>query len=190
MSNLNLKELQERYLPLIALTDHSSGFVQWIIKWRTKGHYNHIQWAHKKGKFASQGNTYSEVPYSRYAKPGGRIKFIEVAFESKDQKKEILKTIDRKLKLPWYKRIYDWVGIAGQAIGINKLNTPGLEYCSEDVPDHLKKMANSGVEISDNFKKVIMNIPEHGSPEDFNEYQKQNPEYFRVYGKWDSDEEN
>ena len=190
MANLRIQGIPTRYLPLIVFTDCTSGFIEWAIKWRTKGNYNHVQWMHKKAMFASQGNTYSEVPYTRYAKPGGRLKFVEVVFENREQKKFILDSIAKKLKMPWYKRMYDWIGIFGQAVGMKWINTPGLEYCSEDVPDHLKKLANSNVKISDELRAVLLGIPDHCSPHDFNEYQKQNRDYFRVYGRWDSDAEN
>ena len=179
-------KIDEVDLPLITLSDNSSGLLEFLIKFRTKGDYNHIMWAHRTGFFASQGNTYSESPASRYMKKGGRLKFYYVSGLSDTQKRLILSSIERKLNLPGWKKAYDWIGIFGQAIGIKKINTPGLNYCSEDVPYHLKFMAGHMAE--GDTKRVIEAIPNHASPQELNEYFKQNPNVFVLWGKWEADD--
>jgi len=182
--------IEKEELPLIVFSDSSSGFIQWIIKARTKGTYNHVMWAHKSRKFASQGNIYSEVPFGRYEKYGNRLKFLQIKGLTFAQKKMIVFSIENKLKLPWHKRLYDWFGvIIGQAVGLKGINTPWLDYCSEDVPQHLKENKELLKSIGNNgLRDFIDHIPKHGSPEDLNKYFKQNPDYTMVYAKWDSDD--
>lgn len=184
---LDPRNIPEADFPLIVFSDHTSGLVEFAIKWRTKGGYNHTQWANRPGFFASQGNTYSEAPIDRYMKKGNRLKYVEILGLTPVQKKFILASINKKLALPWYKKLYDWIGIAGQAVGIKWINTPGLEYCSEDVPQHLKYMAEKSMPEDSALRKVIMAIPKHASPAEFNEYLKKHPDFFRTYGRWDSD---
>jgi hypothetical protein len=144
-------------------------------------------WHYREGFFASQGNTYSEAPLKRYLKPGSRLKYWEVIGLSALERQMILTSIARKLEEPWYKKQYDWLGIAGQAIGLTFINTPWLDYCSEDTPQHLKKLLIY-MERDNPLWKVINDIPKHTSPADLNKYFKRHPEHFRVFGKWDGDD--
>lgn len=174
-------------LPLLVLSDHSSGFVEWAIKWRTKGGYNHIMWMHRPGYFASQGNVYSEAPLARYMKHGNTLKFIKVTGLSAVQRHMILASIQKKLKLPWWKRRYDFLGIIGQATGFKWINTPWSDYCSEDGPEHVrdnKLLINTMA--NEELKLALLNIPKHGSPEDLNRYFEAHPEAFETYGRWDT----
>jgi len=183
---LDPNKIPQEDLPLIVFSDHSSGLIQSIIKIRTKGYYNHVMWMHREGLFASQGNTYSEVAVKRYMKKGNRLKFITIGGLTDTEKLLILASIKKKLALPWYRKIYDWFGILGQIIGFKKVSTPGLDYCSEDVPRHLR--AVSGFVAQKDIRQFIAGLPHHGSPEDLNKYIKEHPECATVYGRWDSDE--
>ena len=184
LKKIDMRSINEKDLPLIVFSDNTSGLIEFIIKYRTKGAYNHVMWANKKGKFASQGNTYSEVDVSRYMKDGNRLKFVNILGITPYQRSLIIESIDNKLARPWYKKMYDWLGIFGQAIGLNKINIPGLNYCSEDAPQHLK---NAYFAFGFPMRAIIKNMPDHMSPQEFNEYLKKYPEIFAVYGYWDSD---
>lgn len=174
-------------LPLIAFSSNNSGAIEFAINWRTQGDYNHIMWMTKTGIVASQGNTYSEVSVERYMKKNSRLKFVQIVGLTAVQKAFIQESIKQKLALPWYKKLYDWFGILGQAIGIEWINTPGLEFCSEDVPQHLKYLAKF-MNDDNPLKKILEDIPRHTSPQKLNEYFKKFPEHFKVYGKWEADD--
>ena len=179
------RDIPDSDMPLIVFSDNSSGWLEFIIKFRTKGYWNHIMFCRKKGFFVSQGNTYSEVGMERYMKKGSELKFIRIIGLTNADRESLLESIEKKLKSKWYRKMYDWVGILGQAIGIKKLNTPGLNYCSEDVTFHLKNIA---MFCNKPLSDVLIGIPDHTSPEGMNEYFKSNPECFEVYGKWDADD--
>ena len=176
--------------PLICFTDQASGLMEFLIKWRTNSSYNHVMWATRPDVFASQGNTYSEVAFKRYMRKNSRLKFVEVIGLTPVQKNLLLASIRKKLQQPWWKKRYDWLGIAGQAIGLRWINTPWLNYCSEDVPQHLKFVAEKGMPNESILKQIIDNIPQHTSPEDLNIYLKLHPEYFKILGRWEGDQIN
>lgn len=171
-------------LPLIVLSDHTSGLVEWAIKMRTKSAWNHAMWMHRRGYFASQGNTYSEAPLSRYMGRQNRLKMWAIIGLTPVTKKLIIASINKKLARPWWQKRYDWLGIVGQALGIKWINTPWLEYCSEDVPQHLKNVSEYLLEP---LASVFRQIHRHTSPEDLNKFMEKHPECFRVHGYWQGD---
>lgn len=185
-SIFNIKIIPDNDFPLIVFSDCTSGLIAALIKMRTDATYNHVMWAIEPGVFASQGNTYSKVPFKRYMMKTNRLKFVRVVGLAGIQKRIILASINKKLALPWYKKLYDWFGIFGQAVGIKSINVNGLNYCSEDVALHLTSIIEY---VSDSkFCEALSLVPLHGSPEDLNIYFKQYPQYFEVYGRWEGDE--
>jgi len=178
-----MKFFPEKKMPYIVFSDHTSGLIEWLIKFRTKGHYNHVMFSHRQEFFASQGILYSETPFRRYMKKGNRLKFVEIIGFSDAQKLMVIESIKKKLALPFYKRIYDFLGIIGQAVGVGIINVPWYDYCSEDVPEHLKAAIITDADL----KSVITAMPTHMNPESFNAYLKKFPQYFKVAYKWDSD---
>lgn len=186
---MNPGEITDKDIPLIVFSDLTSGLIEFFIKMRTKGDYNHVMLMHRPGYFASQGNTYSEVPISRYMKKNSRLKFYQIVGLTPVQRRFIVESVEKKLKKPFWQKWYDWVGIAGQAVGIKNINIPGLEYCSEDAPHHPKYMASKALEPQSELYRVIMGMPEHASPQGLNEYFKKYPDVFRVFMKWEADDE-
>ena len=174
--------------PLIFLSDFTSGPIEFVIKFRTKGNYNHAMWMPWPREFASQGWTYSLVKLDRYMKRNNRLKAWAVKGLTPVLRKLLVESITKKLARPWWKKRYDFLGILGQAIGLDWLNTPYLDFCSEDVALHLKYVADKGLNDDNPLKKVIQEMPKHGSPEDINEYFKKHSEHFEVFGKWEGDD--
>lgn len=157
-------------MPMVVLCDNSNNFMSWVIKWKTKGIYNHIMNMINPFSFISQDPTgLHTVPLDKYLKRNMKLKFWVLLF-SKDIKDMIIEEINRDSKLPWYKTMYDFLGIFGQALGIKKLNNPFKMFCSERNAKYIR--------IGD------PDYPIHGSPEDQNEYMKTKPEFYKVYGYW------
>lgn len=177
-------------LPLIVFSDFTSGLVEFLIKWRTKGSWNHVMWLvpgpDDRPIFASQGNVFSLAPLKRYMAKNNRLKFVSVRGLSEDQKLALINSIYEKISRPWWKKTYDWIGIAGQAFGVRWLNTPGAHFCSEDVPYHLRKIVHF---LPEETGKTVSCIPGHGSPEDLNYFFKAHPEAFEIVGEWEGDRE-
>jgi len=184
---MNPQKIPKKHLPLIVFSDQTSGLFASLIKVWTKGAYNHVMWANRQGFFASQGNTYSEVEVDRYMKDNMRLKFWKIKKLTPVQKRFIIESINEKLKLPWYKKMYDWLGIIGQTIKIKFISTPGLDYCSEDVPQHLIEIMPY---VDEDFAECLANLPKHAAPSELNKYFKKNKNHFEVYGTWDGDKES
>lgn len=176
-------------LPLIVFSDNTSGWLEFLIKFRTNGAWNHIMWMRRPWYFVSQGNAYSEIKVERYMKKGNRLKFVEILGLAKGDKELISATIQKKLNRPWWRKRYDYFGIVGQAMGINWINTPWLDYCSEDAVQHLKIWSGT-LPADDERRKVIQAMGCHMNPQQVNEYFQNHPNVFKVYGEWSSDEDD
>ena len=90
---------------------------------------------------------------------------------------EWLEEIHKELKAPWWKRMYDYVGLIGHLIPgrwTRKLNIPWLKYCSERVAPRIRK-----------FVKIF--IPSHSNPSEINAAFKKHPEKIELLGYWFND---
>lgn len=146
------------------------GLLGWGIRARTKSSWNHSMILHRKGYLVSQGWTYKEIPLSQYLKKGIILKFWTCVDITPEEKNGILHLIKKDLKLPWWRRMYDFPGIIGQAVGIRWINVPWLNYCSEAI----KKLAQ--ILLSKKLSK-------HPNPEDIDMAFKKSPR-MEVLGFW------
>jgi hypothetical protein len=167
---INPYRLKKEDLPLIVLSDLSSGFVEWAIKWRTNASYNHIMMMIWPGEFQSQGNVYSSVGIDRYMKKNSRLKFWRIKDLTENEGTAIKGRVINRLNLPWHKRLYDYVGILWQLTGLRWINNPLKAYCSEQVANDLKG---------------IIELGKHPSPKDIDEAFKKHPR-MKEYGRWEA----
>lgn len=172
---INPETIPPQDLPLIVLSDFSSGIIQSLIKIRTKGYFSHSMVMHRPGFFASQGNMFSEAPLGRYTKDGNRLKFFKIIDLTKEERSILLDKIQKDLKAHWLRRWYDYPGIIGQALGWRWFNSPFRAFCSERVATWLRTLPR------------LSYFPEQPSPEELNRIMKAHPEHFEIYGLWDSD---
>lgn len=173
-------------MPLIVFSDVTHDWIGFLIKWRTAGDFDHAMWATVKGQFVVQDfSGYHEKPMDVYLKNGNRLKFMSLVNITPVAINILDASIDARLKQPWYRKAYDYLGIVGQALGMPWLHMPGLDYCSEDVILHLKHMA-PGLPIAD--QTVIANIGNQWNPEQLEDYMQVHPETFKEYGKWEADD--
>lgn len=84
----------------------------------------------KKGFFASQGVLYKAIPIERYLDTQ-LMEFWHCDDMTAVERLYILEKINKGLKLPWWRRIYDYPGVIGQALGLRNIQIPFLNYCSE-----------------------------------------------------------
>ena len=180
------QDIDIKDLPMLVFSDKTSrDFISTIIKLRHKNStVNHVMWLYSPDKFASQNNTYALVDTAQYMREGNRLLFFELIGFTPIQKRIILKSIERKLALPWYKKAYDYVGILGQALGIKWINISGLNYCSESVISDIKKAADAG---SEEISKIIDGIGRHMYPDEMKDYLEKFDGQFKLAGYWDSD---
>lgn len=172
-------------LPLFVFSDSATDLIAFLITWRTKGTWNHAMLAVYQGMFTSQGWTYQSFPMDGYMKKGFRLDFYKLVNMTPKAAAAALEYTTTRLKKPWWTKMYDWVGIFGQAIGLPKVHTPGLEYCSVDVTNCLKSIAFL---LPTRDCKIILRIPDEVTPQELHDYMVANPEVFCEYGNYEADE--
>lgn len=100
------------------------------------------------------------------------------------QRREMLESIFARLELPWYKRLYDVIGLIGELVekvsGI-KINLGGLDFCSESV--------SRALSLVDPDYKVWLKDHPSPTPKEFNLYTKGHNPPWKVYGRYAPDDE-
>lgn len=152
-------EIEDADLPLIVFSANATGLIGWLIRWRTNASYSHVMWMHKPGLVATQNLTYKEVKIKKYMAKNSRMKFCKINGLTPVKKALIHAIICNRLKKPWWKRTYDFLGILGEALGLRWIQSPRVFYCSE-------QMAND-------LNKVVGGIPKRLSPTDLNKLFKE-----------------
>lgn len=163
---IKFEDIDQKHMPLIVFSDSISSFVGSTIKVWTKGRYNHVMMMISPLYFVSQEpKGYRKVPLSKYINDHTRLKFVKIDL-TKQENAEIMDAVVHDLSLPWYKRMYDFVGVGiGQSVGrilpfMKKIQIPGVYFCSERVPKYYRK---------------YINLPKNMSPKDFNKILKSEP---------------
>ena len=168
LSREDVMNIPERLLPMVVLSDNLRSFFSMAIKAHETGCYNHLMWLIRPGVIASQNLTFQAQPVRDYFN-GFRMKFWHCPAWTAEQRNTIINTIETDLKKPWYKRIYDFPAILGQAIGIPSIQTPGIDICSDKA---------KYLEMVDLYYCL-----KHPSPEQVNHYLMERREY-EVYGRY------
>lgn len=123
------KKIKGSQCPVFVLSDDPKGFYAWAIKAWTRGNYNHSMVMIRGGYFASQGARYKEVPADLYK--GCNLKFWIIPGINFEQANEIIGMVKKRLRQPWWRRGYDYLGIVGQMTGIKWIHFPFRNFCSE-----------------------------------------------------------
>lgn len=168
---INPEELDTDF-PYVVIANSNTSLFSFLIKWRTRSSWNHVMMLHKPGMLASQNMMYKEVPLTSYLKPHTRLKFWKLKI-SDEQRQQLLTAIEEDLKDPWYKRIYDFPGILGQALGIRAINNPFAEYCSERLGKRLKGF--------------LTNLESYARPGEVDSCLQESPYVAELVGYWENE---
>lgn len=117
-------------LPMIVLSDNLRSFFSFAIKAHEKGCYNHLMWLVHPQVIASQNKLFQAQSPREYL-DAFRLKFWWNPHWTMKERKKIIDAIDADLVKPWYKRMYDPLAIVGQATGIDSIQLPWLDICSD-----------------------------------------------------------
>ena len=184
---VNPYHLKKDDLPLIVLSDHSSGFIQWAIKWRTKANYNHIMSIVWPGEFVSQGNRFSAVPFDRYMTKRSRLKFWRIKDLTRDEKTliktRVLARLDRKRSIWNIFFDYDYLGIVGQATGLKFINNPYRTYCVEQV---VEDILTDVIDFEYEKDGELVKLQKYPAPVDTNIFFDGHPR-MEMVGRWAGD---
>lgn len=168
-----LRDIDQSLLPAVVLTDSLRTHLGYTIKQHSHGYYNHACWMIRPGVIASQDWTFKTFAVKRYLDKKHRVKVWVNTDWSNYMRARMLADIQDQLDERLYKRLYDVLGVLGQAIRIRSINIPWLYYCSERV-EKTFKVAEPGYPIT------------HSTPADLNAWMK-TQEGFQVFGLFDPD---
>lgn len=176
---LDPRTLSEEDYPIIALADDVRSFIGWGIRAHTNGNYNHAIILNRPGMCVSQDmGGFKEKSIEKYLIDGMMLKFWTIRDLTADEKISIMRAINQRLALPWWKRGYDFLGtFVGQLINVKWLQNPFAEFCSEEVNDDF---------ILPVKRTAIMSIKEP-SPSELNDYFVKNPHIMQCLGYWWND---
>ena len=159
------------HLPLIVLSnreatpqDPAGSILSALIKIFSGGSANHSMMMHRPFWFASQDVLFREVPAETY-RFATRLKFIDCAEWTPAVRQLMKAEIQADLFPGWnlvrqWMRVYDFLGILGQALRKRWIQSPLNFYCSERVP---RNVAWADPEI--------LRL-KHPSPDEINTYTK------------------
>jgi len=117
--------------PMAVLSDNLGSPVAGAIKGHTRGAYNHFMWLIEPGTFCSQDLTFKRVAAGEYLKGAHRLKFWTNPSWKPNQREAIIAALKKDLDKPWYRKLYDWPAIIGQALNWRWLQVPGIDICSD-----------------------------------------------------------
>ena len=115
---------------------------------------------------------YRKVPVSSYMNKKDILKFWQIKDMTELEKIKWQASANFDMMQPWYKRFYDFFGVAGHLVGLSILNVPFRNYCSERVARRLRA--------------IEIDMPKHPTPADLNKLFKDHPR-FVVFGYWSSE---
>jgi len=166
----DLENIKKKDCPMIVFCRDRKNLISRLISNFTHGH-NHVMELWSPQYFASQNfNGYSRVAINKYNKKHIHLMFYKPKLSIKDRKlwlQEISKAIKAIENKPWYHRIinrqgYDYLGILGQLIGIDQINNPWKEYCSEDVTGKIRRrMKLNPVQAKPNPQELFVFVDGH-----------------------------
>jgi hypothetical protein len=145
---------QDGQLTFILCND-AQGMLGWFIKWYTKGNYCHAMLTRKPGYVCTQNDFFKELPISPYLNRAEGLKFWTINNLTNDECNLINTAINADLAKPWWNRMYNYLGLVGQALHIPGISMPGQDICSQRDASYLRLIP-----------RLAAIIPEHPSPAD------------------------
>ena len=137
-----------------------------------------------QGKFVSQSPAgYNEIPMSEYMVPDTQLIIAELVNSNAAFIEAFRMSVLAKLKGPWYRKVYNWLQIFGQAVHLPWISFPGLDDCSQDTIFHLKAAA---LNLPQADNEIIQAIGNNFNPEQLLAYQINFPEVFNLKYYYDS----
>lgn len=168
MKLINPLQIPKEAFPMLVLSDEVRGIISFSIKVHQEGYYGHTMWLIEPNVLASQGKLYRRVPLKKYLSGRHRLKFWQPDLVG-TEKLELIETIVKALDQPWWKRMYDYVGIFGQLFRLKSIQLPFQNYCSERDSAYIRK--------------YIPKIPLRPSPPELNRACDE-IERMKYYGHW------
>lgn len=174
---LDPRTIPQSEFPFIVSKGGGIDLMSKLIRWRTKSWCEHSMLAINAGKFVWEdtANWYGEGPMEKYMVPDVCLKFYSLNNINPAAIEALRNYVYTRINSPWYHKMYDWLGIVGEAVGLPKIHTPGLEYCSVDAIHALESM---GPPIGGDDQKIIANIDPEENPGYLDMFENNYPKIF------------
>ena len=168
------------HYPIFMYSDGGSLF-GWLIRKADGSAGSHLWTLVGNDAIANQSITFRLVPVSKMAHY--TTKLIHNPEFTPEQRKIMMESIFSRLELPWYRRLYDVVGLVGELlerVGLH-LNLGKFDFCSEAV--------SRAIALVDHEYKAWLEINPSPTPKEFNLYTKGHNPPWKVYGRYAPDDE-
>jgi len=117
--------------PMVVFSRNLRSWLGSKISTVTKGTYNHFMWLIDYDTVATQDNMFSYASIRDYMEGEHILKFVIDTRWIPETRMWLQDAINADLRLPWYKRLYDYPAIIGHWTGLYWLQIPWLDICSE-----------------------------------------------------------
>lgn len=153
------------------LCNDAQGMLGWFIKWYTQGNYCHAMLTRKPGFVCSQNDMFQEIPISGYLRNSEGLKFWRINNITPEEFTLINTAITADLNKPWWNRMYNYMGLVGQALRVPGISMPGQDICSQRDAEYLRLLS-----------RLAAIIPAHPSPADLDRIFTANPDLMTCIG--------
>ena len=153
------------------LCNDAQGMLGWFIKWYTKGNYCHAMLTRKPMWICTQNDLYKEIPIAGYLTNSEGLKFWRINNLTPGEFSLINDKITADIAAPWWRRMYNYLGLLGQALHIPGISMPGQDICSQRVASYLRLLP-----------RLQWIIPSNPSPADLDRIFTANPSLMTCIG--------
>ena len=180
MTLQEIKRIPLPHYPIFLYSDSGSPF-SWLIRKIDKSAGSHLWLLIGADCIANQSFTYHLTGVDSMR--NYVTKLIWNPFQNPKQKEAIIKAAVERCDLPWYRRLYDFIGLFGELLEIVglKCNIKKLDFCSEAVCRMLADV--------DPAAKAWLQTNPSPTPREFNQWTKSNNPPWQVYGRYSPDDE-
>lgn len=120
---------------------------------------------------------FQHIPVNKYMTPGTKI----YCFSFKDMTPQAYQAMCLIISEKLGKQGYDWLQIAGQALGLDFLHMPGTEDCSEE---GIREMKGIAPFLSLPTKNLIDSLSNQSNPQQVINFCLNNPAIINFDGMW------
>jgi hypothetical protein len=175
-----IRKIPWDHYPIFMYSDGGSLFA-WLIRKFDDSAGSHLWTLIANDAIANQSLTFRIVPVE--AMKHYTTKLIWNPEFNTDQRRIMMESILARLSLPWYKRLYDVIGLVGELlekVGI-RLNLSKFDFCTEAV--------SRALALVDSEFAEWLKINPSPTPKEFNLWTKAHNPPWKVYGRYAPDDD-
>lgn len=158
---LNYSDIVNLPTPTIILSHHTRGKYGNLIKRFTGADITHAMILMHGNRVITQNLVIKEKSISHYVENDYYLEFYANPNWGEDERIIATSYVESRLNAPLSRRVYDFLGILGQATNLRWLQSPKNYYCSECVAELLNLLGEEvprrmrPIEIRDKLRRVL-----------------------------------